>query len=313
MSKIPNRLPWALVAALLLTACSRDNDSSNPGLDTLLKVPENTPAELDVDKARADVDELAKVLREGHHRLSEVIGAHKVAGKALVTVSNAGNVVEELTTTIQIEVDKDFHFDARLNNSKSYGRHAIWDGESLYLRPGQGKFNKRLPNDEAEVASTQDAFFAHPWAQFELVLGHVDIAASTDELLDKRAVVTIDLALASKPRKLDEETLEHRKWRSGITVSKLSGKVHLDKETGIPLALDLSSSVGFTRDGKNFVMKLEVEQTISDIGHALTVAVPPADQIMSAPKRLPELDERELLLDGIAPPAKRGEPARGSK
>jgi hypothetical protein len=68
----------------------------------------------------------------------------------------------------------------------------------------------------------------------------------------------------------------------------------------------LEGVVSFTRDGSNYRMTIELDHQVANVGSAVKIALPAADQQLSAPRTSKELEERETLLDGIAPPARRG-------
>jgi hypothetical protein len=69
----------------------------------------------------------------------------------------------------------------------------------------------------------------------------------------------------------------------------------------------LSGVVSFMRDGRRFAMKLSVHSEVSAIGTALAIAAPSADDVVATPERLREVDDRDFLLQGIAPPTHRKE------
>jgi hypothetical protein len=73
----------------------------------------------------------------------------------------------------------------------------------------------------------------------------------------------------------------------------------------VPLSVKLTGTVVFTRDGRRFTMKVSVDSSASEIGRAAAIAAPPADQVVSTPERLREVDDRDFLLQGIAPPLRR--------
>ena len=67
-----------------------------------------------------------------------------------------------------------------------------------------------------------------------------------------------------------------------------------------------SGEVGFVRDGNSYVMVLEVTHAISDIGADPGVTPPPEEQTVATRMRSHEVEDRETLLEGIAPPARKG-------
>ena len=53
------------------------------------------------------------------------------------------------------------------------------------------------------------------------------------------------------------------------------------------------------------VMKVSIDASASAIGKPALVAAPPPDQVVATPERLREVDDRDFLLQGIAPPLRR--------
>jgi hypothetical protein len=52
-------------------------------------------------------------------------------------------------------------------------------------------------------------------------------------------------------------------------------------------------------------MKLSVDSTISGIGSASAIATPAEGDVVATPERMREVDDRDYLLQGIAPPLRR--------
>jgi hypothetical protein len=80
--------------------------------------------------------------------------------------------------------------------------------------------------------------------------------------------------------------------------------VVLDDATGLPLKAHLDATVAFVRDGKRLTMKLVLDQSVAP--GTVAVAKPEDEQIVATPVRLREVDDRNMLLQGIAPPAGKG-------
>ena len=81
----------------------------------------------------------------------------------------------------------------------------------------------------------------------------------------------------------------------------LSGEVTLDDELGMALAARLSAEVTFVRDGTSLTMTIAVSHAVEPIA-APTIAPPPAENTVATPERSHEVDDRNALLQGIAPP-----------
>ena len=59
------------------------------------------------------------------------------------------------------------------------------------------------------------------------------------------------------------------------------------------------------RDGRRFTMKVSVDSTISGLGSPAMVLAPADGEVVATPERVREVDDRDYLLQGIAPPLRR--------
>jgi hypothetical protein len=98
-------------------------------------------------------------------------------------------------------------------------------------------------------------------------------------------------------------TEEGKKWRNAITVQALDGELVLDAETGAVLTGRLATRLSFQRGGRAFEMILESSHAIDKIGGPVAVTPPPDAESVTTPLRSHEFEERQELLEGIAPPA----------
>jgi hypothetical protein len=69
--------------------------------------------------------------------------------------------------------------------------------------------------------------------------------------------------------------------------------------------MKLTGTLGFSREGRRFTMKLAVDSTISGLGTTAEIAPPSDDEVVATPERRREVDDRDYLLQGIAPPLRR--------
>ena len=68
--------------------------------------------------------------------------------------------------------------------------------------------------------------------------------------------------------------------------------------------VDLDAKIGFSRDGRSFVMKVKLQGAVGSLG-ATPIAAPPEGEVVATPGRLREVDDRDYLLQGIAPPIRK--------
>ena len=83
------------------------------------------------------------------------------------------------------------------------------------------------------------------------------------------------------------------------------GEIALDEKTGVPLRASLRGTVSFQRDGRSFEMRLESTHELSAFGSVPPVAAPAAEETVADISQRHEQAERDSLLQGIAPPARK--------
>jgi hypothetical protein len=113
-------------------------------------------------------------------------------------------------------------------------------------------------------------------------------------------------------REIPRESLSQRRWRESRTITALDGEIVLDAETGVPLAAKLAAQIGFSRDGRRFAMKLSLDAQVTKLG-AAPIAAPAEAEVVATPARRGEVDERDYLLHGIAPPIKKNKDGTAAK
>ncbi len=116
------------------------------------------------------------------------------------------------------------------------------------------------------------------------------------------------IRLSPTPRPPTHEPLLQRAWRRRTARSPPSdGEIVLDGDTGVPLSVQASPARSrFQREGrKAFEMKLEVTRTLVAMGQQpRSPPRRPAD-VVATPERAREVDDRDYLLQGIAPPLRK--------
>jgi hypothetical protein len=296
----------ALAAAVSATASGRSTSSgtSDKELEGLVVAPRPAPATVDLAKAGRDTQTLAAVLQLPWSRAAAQLGDHRIIITTQSEVREGNGVLETLDDTTAIDLAKDGTFRAIYENKNDYGREVVFLGGKLYLRPRYARWHERAPETDTEATELRD--------QMASALGaHVAIYAHGVEVSDKgqvqeagRAGHRLELKLAPSPKAAPRPQLTQHAWREGLTVEAVAGEVVLDDATGLPLKARIDATVAFVRAGKRLTMRLAIQQSVTPG----TVAVPrPEDeQVVATPVRLREVDDRNFLLQGIAPPAGKG-------
>jgi hypothetical protein len=289
---------FALAAAVAAGCADRRRDDAE--LHGLVHAEVETTAEIDVDDAARDTDELVRALGLPHRRVGDVLGPHRVKGTSAVAVSRGSEVIEKLADETTIELDEGGGFRAVADNDREYGRHAIYAGGVLYLRPRFGKYHRRAPSSAAEPGQIRDEMFSTVAAYFALLAPRAELSDRGTTTVAGRAARKIEIAAAPEQRPRPAERLRQRQWRSSVEVESVAGEIVLDAESGVPLAADIRGTVHFTRDGQRLRMELAASHRIEDIGKVAAIEAPPADQTVSAARVADEVEDRKKLLDGLS-------------
>jgi hypothetical protein len=296
------------IALAVTPACGkRKTDAAVPS--PLLSTPAPHDEAIDVARAAADPDALRRALVRPH-RLGSALGAHTFKATSKLRVTESGAEVEALDVSESLELAATGAFHVLSKNSKDYGREAIFvpaaagSAGELWIRPGFGKYHHRAPAEPDEPARLLDETFATLGADFDLVAASAAVSDAGSATVAGRPGRKITLALG-KPR-AHKESVPERAWRDGVTVQALAGEVVLDEATGLPLAGQLDAKLTFVREGHTYEMTLSATHAVADVGGSVAVAPPAPEDAVETPARSHDFEDREELLHGIAPPAKRG-------
>jgi hypothetical protein len=289
-----------------LVACGgTDEGRPDEDLGGLVVAGDSAAKAIDVGKATKDVRELARALAMPHEQVGTLLGPHRLSGATRIEVREGDKVVEELTEETAVELDAKGNYHALAANSKEYGREIFFVDGWMYLRPRYGKYHKRRPADEAEPARVRGEIAASAAAAFELVARGAALSDGGEVDADGKKARKIVIATGKSQPSSEDEPSTQRSWREQAVVQEVSGEVLLDAATGTPLRARVKGAVAFQREGHSFVMKVEVQHELGAFGKVTQVTPPPDQETVSNIEQPHELDERESLLQGIAPPSRR--------
>jgi hypothetical protein len=142
-------------------------------------------------------------------------------------------------------------------------------------------------------------------AYFEVVAAGAELVDRGHAEVSGRAGRKIEIKAAPEAAERPAEKTAQRKWREDVIVRAVKGEVVLEAEVGGLLEGKLEATAVFMREARQFEMKLSVVHQITEIGATANVAAPPAELSVATPEHHREAFEREQLLEGIAPPAKK--------
>jgi hypothetical protein len=287
--------------------CQKSGGTRDTDLAGLV-IPVTPPGvRIEVERAGRDSVELARALMQLWSATTSTIGEHTLTIEHTVEVREGATVLETLgeTTTLAVAPDGTYH--ATYQNTADYGREVIYlaTTNTLYLRPRYARWHRRDPESLDEPTAIRDQFASVLGADFELISRSAlvtDQGATTEAGRSARR-----LAIARSPtaRKVPVEKVAQRTWRNDLSVDALAGEIVLDQQTGAPLRAKLSATVAFLRDDKRLTMQLGVSHRIA-IAPTPTIIAPPDDVVVNTPERRREVDDRNFLLQGIAPPVGKG-------
>jgi hypothetical protein len=303
----------AFVLALLATsACGRSSGVPDEQLGNLVVETKRPDTKIDVARAATDESELGRALTRPFARVLADLGAHNISIKTHTVVEEAGKSVSELGDESVLEIGDQGTFHGTYTNSADYGREAIFVGGKLYLRPRYQRWHVREPEVSSEPAEIRENFYAAIAATWDLVGYAAELTDRGVVQVAGRSGHKIEVKLSPSPARPPREAVTQRKWREGRSVEALAGSVTLDASTdpgGAPLAVELEAKVAFSRDGRSFVMKVKLTAAVTSVGKPAAIVAPPEGEVVATPGRLREVDDRDTLLEGIAPPLRKKDPA----
>jgi hypothetical protein len=286
-------------------ACGRSQGVPDQELGELVVEPRQPDAKIVVDRAAKDPAELGRALAQPLSKLLVALGPHTATLSTLIVVDEAGKPVSTLGDKTKIEIGDGGAFHALYENDADYGREVIFSGGKLFLRPRYQRWHGRAPETADEPVALRDQFF-------EPIAATWDLLAPGIELTDKGAATAagrpgrkIAIQQSPKPAKPAAEPIAQRKWREQRTIEEVTGEVILDTETGTPLEVKLAGTVSFMRDGRRFKLKTSLSASLSEIGKPTAITAPADNEVVATPERRREVDERDYLLQGIAPPIRK--------
>ncbi|HEY1812938.1 MAG TPA: hypothetical protein VGG74_11365 [Kofleriaceae bacterium] len=308
----------AVAAAVFVIACGRSQGVPDRDLGGLVNSPPK-PGKVDLDAAAKEPAALGAALALPEHLIDAALGPHKTTIAMATHVTENGKAVTDLDDTTTIELGGSGAFHAAYANSADYGREVTYlpargsAAAELFLRPRYQRWHGRAPEAPDEAEQILDSFAEPVFATWDLVAPGAELTDRGAVQVAGRSGRKIEIKPASSPRKPAAEPLPQRAWRETRTIDGLSGEIVLDAETGVPLSVKLSGTIGFTRDNRKFAMQVSVQSDVSGIGTIAAVAAPDSDDVVATPERLREVDDRDFLLQGIAPPLRKSDAKKDAK
>jgi hypothetical protein len=296
---------YVLVATLALAGCGRSEGVDDKDLGSLVIAPKTTRDPIDLAKAAKDPAELGRALHTPYHDVIAALGPHTYSLSSTNKVDEAGKIVSDLSDHTVIGLGAKDAFHGEYTSSADYGREVIYAGGTLYLRPRYQRWHGRAPEAPDEPGQLRDSFVDSIPATWDLLAPAVELTDQGAAQVAGRAGRKIAVKQTPSPRPNPAEPLVQRKWREKRIIEGVTGEIVLDADKGVPLSVKLSGTVTFTRDGRRFAMKISLDAAASGIGVPVEIAAPPADQVVATPERLREVDDRDFLLQGIAPPLRK--------
>jgi len=293
------------VMAMCASACGRSQGVADQELPGLVVEVRKTEPPIDVERATRDPAELGRALARPYHAMLAALGPHSAAVNSATAVEEAGKPVSELSDHAQIENGDSESYHAVYTNSADYGRETTFIDGRLYLRPRYQRWHARAPETPDEPSALRDQYFEATAAVWDLLAPGAELSDGGKTEIAGRPGRKITVRRSSEPSAPPAEPLAQRTWREGRSVEAVEGEIVLDADKGVPLAVTLTGRIGFSRDGRRFAMTVSLDSSISGLGTTAQIATPGADDVVATPERLREVDDRDFLLQGIAPPLRK--------
>ncbi|CAN5886389.1 hypothetical protein BH11MYX3_BH11MYX3_41260 [soil metagenome] len=299
------RIAVASLSLWTAVACGRAQGVADQDLGNLVVDTRVAEKPIDLDAASRDPAELGRALMRPYRSIMGALPVHAMTVTSKTTVEEAGKVTDDLGESSTIQLGDAGAWRGEYTNTADYGREVVFEGGTLYLRPRYQKWHARAPETADEPAALRDGFFASVAATWELLAPAAELTDLGPAQVGGRNGRKIAIKLSATPRPNPAETVTQKKWREQRTIDELTGEVVLDGEKGAPLAVKLAGSVSFMRDGRRFKMRVSVTSAVTALGTASPITVPAETDVVTTPERLREVDDRDYLLQGIAPPTRK--------
>ena len=279
-------------------ACGRSQGVADQDLGGLVVEAKKPDAPIDVARAAREPAELGRALMRPH---VAALGPHTEQTAQHTTVEEAGAVVSDLSETSTLGTGEAGVFHGEYTNSADYGRETIFVDGKLYLRPRYQRWHQRAPETTDEPQTLRDAYADAVAATWDLVSPAAELTDQGLATVAGRSGKKIAIRLSPSPRQPATEAVAQRKWREHRSIEELTGEVVLDADKGVPLSVKLAATVAYQRDGRRFRMKLSLQSAVTALT-APAITAPAETEVVATPERLREVDDRDYLLQGIAPP-----------
>jgi hypothetical protein len=294
-----------VLASLALVGCGSSGGVPDEDLGQLVIAPKQKADPINVAKAAKDPAELSRALARPYRESIAALGPHTLSLNTATQVDEAGERVSDLSDHTTLELGAKDAFHGTYTNSSDYGREVIYVDGKLYLRPRYQRWHGRAPESPDEPLAIRDSFadaIAATWDLLSPAAELTDAGATQVAGRDGRKIV---IKLSPSPRAPAAEPRTPRTWRESRNGEAVRGELVLDAATSALLSAKLTGTISFMRDGRRFKMTVSADASVTAIGVAVQLAAPPDDQVVATPERLREVDDRDFLLQGIAPPSRR--------
>lgn len=296
-------LRCAVLAVALLAGCGRSRGVPDEELGNLVVAEPERDQPVDLARASRDPAELGRGLGRKYQGTIEALGPHSItiATKTIVTSGTAA--ISELSDKSVLELGAGGAWHGLYENSEDLGRETLFIKDTLYLRPRYQRWHQRAPETALEPTKARDAYVDGVFATWDLIAPAVELTEQGAATVAGRAGTAIEVKLSPVPAKLPTERLTQRKWRETRSVEAVSGVIVLDVDTGSLLSAKLDAKIAFMRDGKRMQMQIILDASVGSLG-PVPIAAPPPEDTVATPERRHEVEERDKLLEGLAPPTR---------
>jgi len=303
----------------LVTACGARSASvpATSGAGEPARVAGGSPAPLGASPGAAP-ERLLEALQQPWSAFARPLGPHRVRLHARSLRSGPGLPMARVEQHVDLVWGAGGRLWVRKDTHDQYGLELRWIDDWLYLRQRWNRFIRRRALDRQEPLRLADCAYGLLPDELALLGRFLKLGPARAVTVLGRAAWQVSLLRAERAGELapgEQQALEAqsaRRWRRSLQVEELSGTAAIDRLTGAPLLARVRARCSFTLPagpsdatgiprlaspgGARGQLELELEQRVIDLGEAIGIAAPPADEVVAEVRGRRLEIERQMVL-----------------
>ncbi len=249
------------------------------------------------------------------------LGVFRLESKATLKSSVPGYPAQVVEQSLRLDVDEQGAFHARKETHEQQGQEVIFSGGWLHARLRHSKFTRHKPA-EGEVGKVLDRMASYLPGYVQLLSRFLKVEQPGEAAYQGRPALKLILSQAAQSSQADEKggaAGPARRWREEMAVTKLEGKVVLDRQTRLALSVDLKARITFKAplprkkvpvsglpsilsDKLQGTMEITFSRRISQVGKVAPIKPPSAKETITDVRRRRLELERQMLTGEVRIP-----------